>query len=217
MPIRRAIAQGWTFVIRHSIIRPCVIDAATINFVCGGVFALTPVFLVAYTARPGECRGRPHGGRKEPAASPEPRSPTPGPALGLGARPARPAPATSLPVIVALMPAAFPRWGLLLFAAGNAGLACCAAVTSILTRTHRQTVTPVELLPRVMATVRFLSWSVVPLGAMTAAGLGSWVGPRAAFGCVAVARVGSASSRIAQRTTPRQASRPDRRTVAGRR
>jgi predicted MFS family arabinose efflux permease len=89
--------------------------------------------------------------------------------------------ATAMPALIILMPAATPGWGLLLFAAGNAGFAGAVVVSSILTRTHRQTATPPELLPRVMATVRFISWGAVPLGALASGAAASWLGPRAAL------------------------------------
>ena len=42
----RLIGDGWRYVTRHPVIRPCVAVATSINFVCGGLMALTPVFLV---------------------------------------------------------------------------------------------------------------------------------------------------------------------------
>ena len=68
-----------------------------------------------------------------------------------------------------------------MFAAGNAGFAAAVVVSSILTRTHRQTITPPDLLPRVMATVRFISWGAVPLGALGCGAAASLLGPRTAL------------------------------------
>jgi hypothetical protein len=69
----------------------------------------------------------------------------------------------------------------MLFAMGNAGFAAGVVVLSILTRTHRQTATPPELLPRVMATVRFISWGAIPIGALTGGIVATWAGNRGAF------------------------------------
>jgi hypothetical protein len=54
-------------------------------------------------------------------------------------------------------------------------------VFSILTRTHRMSVAPPNLLPRVMATVRFVSWGVVPAGAVTAGAVATALGPSMAL------------------------------------
>ncbi|MFV2013618.1 hypothetical protein ACFHVG_27985, partial [Micromonospora sp. LOL_027] len=51
------------------------------------------------------------------------------------------------------------------------GLGCLAmglAVLAVLTRSHRQIVCPPELLGRVVASVRFVSWTAIPLGAVLA-------------------------------------------------
>lgn len=49
--------------------------------------------------------------------------------------------------------------GVLLFGIG-------VVLVSVTTRTYRQTASPPEMLPRVMATVRFVSWGVIPLGSV---------------------------------------------------
>jgi hypothetical protein len=80
-----------------------------------------------------------------------------------------------------LMPLATPGWGVLLFAVGNAGFAAGVVVLSILTRTHRQTVVPPDLLPRVVATVRFISRGTIPVGALTAGLAATGLGDRGSF------------------------------------
>lgn len=52
----------------------------------------------------------------------------------------------------------------ILFAVGNIVFAFGVVVLSTATRTFRQTAAPPELLSRVMATVRFVSWGAIPLG-----------------------------------------------------
>jgi MFS family permease len=80
-----------------------------------------------------------------------------------------------------LMPLAGGGARLLLFALGNAGFGAGVVVVSILTRTHRQTSTPPDLLPRVMATVRFVSWGAIPFGALTAGAVSTLWGNRGAL------------------------------------
>lgn len=55
-----------------------------------------------------------------------------------------------------------------LFVLGTVVFACGAVIVSVATRTYRQLHTPPELLPRVMATVRFTSWGAIPVGALVA-------------------------------------------------
>ena len=178
-PARESIREGWRFVMDDPVIRPCVLDATITNFVCGGLMALTPVFLIrTLHASPGlvgvliaaEGAGSLIGAALTPRFSDR-----------VGSARAVLLAATVAPLPLVAMPAASPGWGLLLFAAGNAGFAAAVVVTSILTRTHRQTVTPQALLPQVMATVRFISWGAVPLGALGAGAAASLLGPRTAL------------------------------------
>jgi hypothetical protein len=87
-------------------------------------------------------------------------------------------------VFALAMPFAFSGLGLVVFAVGNAGFAAGVVILSVLTRTHRQETTPPELLARVMATVRFISWGVIPLGALLAGGLATALGIRSALAVV---------------------------------
>jgi MFS family permease len=91
------------------------------------------------------------------------------------------------PLLAMLVPLTVPGPGLLLFAAGVLGIEGCVAVLSLLTRSYRQAATPPELLARVTATYRFLSWGVRPVGALAGGALGQWVGNRAALWVVCTA------------------------------
>ncbi|MFE3506280.1 MFS transporter [Kitasatospora sp. NPDC059160] len=185
--MREQIREGWRFVTRHPVIRPCVADATAVNFVCGGLMTLTPVFLVRTLDAPAAAVGAlmATGGL--------------GSLLGAAATPrlvARFGSGTALrwAAVVAtafalLLPLAGPGWATLVFALGNAGFSAGVVVTSIVTRTHRQTRTPPELLSRVMATVRFVSWGAIPVGALAAGAAAATWGPRTALLLVAVVSV----------------------------
>jgi hypothetical protein len=80
-----------------------------------------------------------------------------------------------------LLPLATGPLGIALFALGNAAFAGGVVVFSICTRTHRQLASPPELLSRVMATVRFVSWGAIPVGSLTAGIVASSIGPRGAL------------------------------------
>jgi predicted MFS family arabinose efflux permease len=76
------------------------------------------------------------------------------------------------------MPVGSGQLGMVLFAVGNAGFAAGVVVSSVVTRTYRQTETPPELLSRVMATVRFVSWGAIPVGSLAAGITATLVGVR---------------------------------------
>jgi MFS family permease len=181
--VRDAIRDGWRYVVGHPIIRPCVAMATSVNFVCGGLMALTPLFLVRTLHAPiglvGVLMATEGVGTLLGAAATTRLADRFGSARTLVL-------ASSVGAALALvMPLAFRGIGLVVFAVGNAGFAAGVVVLSVLTRTHRQQTTPPELLSRVMATVRFISWGVIPLGAITAGGLATAFGVRTALWCYA--------------------------------
>ncbi|MFI2645586.1 MFS transporter [Streptomyces sp. NPDC018610] len=178
------IREGWRYVTRHPVIGPCAADATAVNFVCGGLMALTPVFLVRTLDAPPALVGvliATEGlGTLAGAAL------TPWIVARLGSGRALRWAAVASPGFAALMPLAGHSAALLLFAVGNGGFAASVVITSIVTRTYRQTATPPELLPRVMATVRFISWGAIPFGALAAGGAAALWGERASFALMAV-------------------------------
>ena len=179
------IREGWQYVTRHPVIRPCVADAAATNFVCGALLALTPVFLVRTLHTPAALIGMLIA--TEGAGSLAGAALTPRISARIGSARALLFASVVMPVTLCMLPASFRGPGLLLFAFGNAGFAASVVVLSILTRTHRHRVVPAELLPRVMATVRFISWGVVPLGALAAGAAATAFGLRAALWATCVA------------------------------
>ncbi len=177
--IATLIRDGWRYVTRHPVIRPCVAVATCLNFVCGALMALTPVFLVRTLGVPAGLVGlliASEGVGSLIGAAVTTRLTE---RLG-GARVLRYA-GLAAPTALVLMPLADRGWGLALFALGSAGFSVGVVVTSILTRTHRQTTTPPELLPRVMATVRFISWGAIPVGALAAGIAATELGNRGAL------------------------------------
>ena len=177
--MRGEIAEGCSYVARHPVIRPCVIWATIVNFVCGALLALTPLYLVrSLHARPAVV-GLVYAA--EGAGALLGASITPRLEARIGSARLLLLAAAIMPLMVGLMPAASPGWGISLYAAGNFGFAAAVVVGSILARTHRHQVVPRELLPRVMATVRFISWGVVPIGAFLAGVAASTLSVRGAL------------------------------------
>ncbi|MFE0326446.1 MFS transporter [Streptomyces sp. NPDC003753] len=178
------IREGWRYVTRHPVIGPCAADATAVNFVCGGLMALTPVFLVRTLDAPPALVGlliATDGLGTLVGAALTPRI-----VARLGSGRALRWAAVVSPCFAALMPLAGHSVALGLFALGNGGFAGAVVVTSIVTRTYRQTATPPELLPRVMATVRFISWGAIPFGALAAGGAAALWGTRASLAIMAV-------------------------------
>lgn len=177
--LRREIAEGCAYVVRHPVIRPCLLWATAVNFVCGTLLTLTPLYLVrGLHARPvvvglvyaAEGAGALLGATITPRLE-----------RRIGSARTILLAAATMPLTVVLMPAASGGWGIALYALGNFAFAGAVVIGSILARTHRHQAVPRALLPRVMATVRFISWGVVPIGAFVAGALGSGLGLRGAL------------------------------------
>ncbi|HXH80791.1 MFS transporter [Nocardioides sp.] len=167
-PMRSQIREGWNFVVTHPLMRPMMLDAAAINLACGFLLTLTPLYVVRELgASPGvfglvlatEGVGALLGATFGPRLT---RRWGSGRMLLWSAWLSVPA--------VALMPLGDATLGLVAFAAGNALFAFFTVILSVITRTYRQQESPPEMLARVMATVRFVSWSMIPVGGV----LGGW-------------------------------------------
>jgi predicted MFS family arabinose efflux permease len=177
--VRASIREGWHFLIREPIQRANLWIATSMNFICGALMALTPLFLVRTLGLGAAWVGAMMAA--EGLGSLLGASLTPRLTRRIGTGRALVAASSALPLGYALMPLAGRGWAAGVFALGNAAFAGTVVVASIVTRTYRQIATPTELLPRVMATVRFVSWGVIPVGALAAGTVASWYGPRAAL------------------------------------
>ncbi|ACU74257.1 major facilitator superfamily MFS_1 [Catenulispora acidiphila DSM 44928] len=183
--IRASIREGWHFLIREPVQRANLWIATSMNFVCGALLALTPLFLVRTLGLSAAWVGATMA--TEGVGSLLGASLTPRLTRRIGTGRALLAVSLMLPLSFAPMPLAGRGWAAGVFALGNAAFAGMVVVASIVARTYRQIATPTELLPRVMATVRVVSWGVIPIGALAAGSVASWYGPRAALWCTAVA------------------------------
>jgi predicted MFS family arabinose efflux permease len=175
----RRIHEGIRYVRRDEIVGPMTASAAALNFTGAAVGALSTVFLArTLDLGPlaiGALLAADGLGGVLGAALTTPLVTRLGSArTALLAMVVAPASALLLP-LTARGPA------LTLWVLGHLGMAGSTVVFSIVARTHRQRSVPAELLPRVMATVRFLSWGVLPLGALTAGALGQALGARTAL------------------------------------
>ncbi|MFE1347745.1 MFS transporter, partial [Streptomyces sp. NPDC058757] len=174
--------EGWRYVTGHPVMRPCMIWATAANFLNAALVALTPLYLVREAGLDAVQLGlvlAMDGVGALAGAAVAVRVTT---RLG-----------TARGIIVAdlaggalllLAPLTTSAGDAYWFALGNAGFAFGTVIGSIATRTYRQTQSPPELLSRVMATVRFVSWGAMPLGALTAGLLATHTGAHTALWAV---------------------------------
>lgn len=150
---------------------PCVVWAGITNLIAGATAVLIPVYLVLVLDAPALVVGLVVGAEGVGALLGSAVATRMSKRIG----PARVLLVASVmsPLALVLLPLSGSRALILLFAAGSALVAVGVVVGSIVTRTHRQTDTPDDLLPMVMATVRFFTWGALPIGAVGAGALAS--------------------------------------------
>ncbi|MFI6600843.1 MFS transporter [Nonomuraea sp. NPDC050536] len=165
-PVRAMIREGWRFVVHHPVMGPCMWAATAANTVCGAQHALYALYLVR------ELHAEPGLVGLLLAAD--------GAGALIGAAVTNQVTArlgTARALIVAgfvsaagvlVVPLGTGWQGFAAFAAGNVVFAAGVVVLSVVTRTYRQIASPPDLLPRVMATVRFVSWGAIPIGGLIA-------------------------------------------------
>ncbi|MFD2765088.1 MFS transporter [Micromonospora eburnea] len=186
-PVRAMIGEGWRYVTRHPVMGPTMWTATAVNFVCGAQLAVYPLHLVRELHAPAALVGVLLA--VEGVGSLVGATLTPWITRRWG---------TARSLVVACLVAAggaflvplgvgWPAY--LAFAAGNVLFAGGVVVLSVTTRTYRQTASPPDLLSRVMATVRFVSWGAIPVGGLVAGALAGLAGARLTLVAFAVATV----------------------------
>jgi len=181
--MREMIRDGWRFVVRHPVMGPCLWEATATNFACGALMALAPVYLVRELGAPAGLVGV--------LIASEGIGTLLGAALvtrfnrRLGTARVILVSGFGAAMMTLLLPAGHGVPGMVCFAVGNAGFATGVVIGSVNTRTYRQTASPPELLSRVMATTRFVSWGAVPVGALLGGLVASGLGVRTALWCMA--------------------------------
>ncbi|NRQ38574.1 MFS transporter [Nonomuraea sp. NN258] len=74
-----------------------------------------------------------------------------------------------------------PGWRLLIFPVSASLFGVVSTIFNIGQLSYRQRITPEHLLGRVNASMRFLMWGAVPVGALLGGALGEWLGGHAVF------------------------------------
>jgi MFS family permease len=182
-PVSAMIREGWGFVTRHPLMGPGMWSATAVNFVCGAQLALYPLYLVRELHTPAAAVGLLLAvdgvGTLIGAALTTRLTDAVGTARGL-----------ILSGFVATAGALVVPWGgYAAFVVGNLLFSGGVVVLSVTTRTYRQLASPPELLSRVMATVRFVSWGAIPVGGLVAGALAGPLGARATLFAVGAATI----------------------------
>lgn len=170
------LTAGLSYVFRHPVLPRLVAASATLNFFSQMIFALAVLYLVrdlrlseesvgvvlALTTLGGITGGLVSGrlARRVGTARIVWAAP-----LGLG-------------WTVLLVPLARPGWGAAAYTAGMAGLSAFFAIYNAASISYRQRVCPPELLGRMTASVRWVVFGVMPVGALGGGLLGDWLGVR---------------------------------------
>jgi predicted MFS family arabinose efflux permease len=158
---------------------PCLVDATIANFTTAGMLGLAPVYLVhtlhQSPAVIGVLLGA--GGAAGLVAS------LLTPRLFTQVGSARASIWAGLLAVVALIcvPLAPSAVAVATFGVGYALWQATISVRSVAYFTHRQLTAPTRLLPRVLGTARFISWGMMPFGALTTGAVASLASPRAAL------------------------------------
>ncbi|QFZ17487.1 MFS transporter [Saccharothrix syringae] len=114
-----------------------------------------------------------------------------------------------------LIPLTRPDWRIALFAVGTAIASAGIVVYNVAQVSLRQALCPDHLLGRMNASIRFLAWGSIPLGALAGGALAGWIGVR---GTLWVAAAGMVASVLWLVLSPLRAMRdvPEVTTVEGR-
>jgi MFS family permease len=176
-PMRAMIREGFGFVVRHPIMGPGMWTATAVNFICGAQFALFPLYLVRDLHTPpgfvGALLAADGLGTLIGASVTTRFTNAVGTARGL-----------LIAGYVVVAGAFLIPWGsgwpaYVTFVLGTVVFAGGVVIVSVTMRTYRQVASPPELLSRVMATVRFVSWGAIPIGGVVAGALAGPLGARA--------------------------------------
>ncbi|MET7751119.1 MFS transporter [Micromonospora sp. NPDC005367] len=173
---RRELAAGLSFVFRHPIMPRLVAASASLNLFSQMIFALAVLYLVRDLHL------------NEQAVGAVMALTTLGGIAGglLSARLARLVGTARIIWIaplglgwtVLLVPAAQPGWGPIAYTVGMAGMGALFAIYNAAAVSYRQGACPPELLGRMTASVRWVIFGVMPVGALAGGLLGSWLGVR---------------------------------------
>lgn len=175
-PILREIGEGLRWVFGNPLLLRIVGTTSISNFASTISFTLLPIFLLRTLGLSPEAMGvifslGAVGGLAGAVA-------TPHIVRWIGEARAIPASAIAFSVVACCLPlaATFPAVAFPLLVAQGFIASFTVLLYNITQVTFRQRITPSRLLGRMNASVRFCVWGVMPIAALLAGGLGTWIG-----------------------------------------
>lgn len=175
----KQLREGFRITLRDQRFRSITIAATIQNFGEAARYALVPVFLLTVLSVEPSLFGllvaAAGVGGLVGAALAEPMS------KWLGSGRAWRVSLVGLAIPGALIPLADTGWRLALFPIGYFTTSLLAAVGAVVTGSARQAMCPPELIGRLSATSRTLTWGSIPLGALFGGTIGTVLGTRTAF------------------------------------
>ncbi|MGM1029514.1 MAG: MFS transporter [Actinomycetota bacterium] len=175
-PILREIGEGLRWVLGNPLLRRIVSTTAVSNFSSTLSFTLLPIFLLRELGLTPAAMGvifslGAIGGLLGAIA-------TPHIVRRIGEARAIPMSAIAFSVVACFLPlaATFPAIAFPLLVAQFFVSSAMVLLYNITQVTFRQRITPTRLLGRMNASVRFCVWGVMPIAALAAGGLGTWLG-----------------------------------------
>ena len=187
--LREEIREGLRFVLGHPVLRSITGCTGTFNFFSQAVHAIIIVFLVRTVGVSAGVIGALFSAGSAGAIVGALTASTFARRLG-------PARAIWLPMactspLALLLPLTTPGPGLILFSVGWFGTSFGVVVYNINQVAYRQAMCPPQMLGRMNATIRFLVWGTMPLGALAGGALGSAIGNRQALWFALIGEVAS--------------------------
>lgn len=175
-PILQEIAEGLRWVFGNRLLRRIVTTTAVFNLSSTLSFTLLPIFLLRELGLSPAAMGvifslGAIGGFAGAVA-------TPHIVRRIGEARAIPVSAIAFSVVACLLPlaAAFPSVAFPLLVAQGFVASFTVLLYNITQVTFRQRITPSRLLGRMNASIRFCVWGVMPIAALAAGALGTWLG-----------------------------------------
>ncbi|WP_343916163.1 MFS transporter [Agrococcus citreus] len=191
-PILREIGEGMRWVFGNPLLRRIVMTTGVFNFSSTLSFTLLPIFLLRELGFIPAAMGVVFslgavGGLAGAIA-------TPHIVRRIGEARAIPVSAIAFSVVACLLPlaAAFPTIAFPLLVVQFFVASATVLLYNITQVTFRQRITPARLLGRMNASIRFCVWGVMPLSALAAGALGTWLGVVPAMWIGAIGQVLSA-------------------------
>ncbi|MEV0694501.1 MFS transporter [Streptomyces sp. NPDC050388] len=188
----KRIAAGWTYVVSHPVMAPFMWASAAVNFAAGAQLTLYPILLARSLDVPPALIGVLLAGEGAGVLIASTVATRIVDRLGTSRSSLVGGVGVVVGTVVVAAAVQWPPHDLVFYGGFLLGNALCggsAVFVAVNSRTFVQSTCPAEFLSRVTATMRFVTWGVIPAGGMLAALLVTRLGTTETLWCVALAAV----------------------------